>query len=128
MQDPILGELLSDTRAVVARLLEEPPRSRESLTEALATAAARNRAAVRRSMSVADGGLAERLTDRCEALLGLWDGLDLRGRKLVQAAVLYFALEDDGAADLDSAFGFDDDAEVIDVVGRALGLPPLEVR
>ncbi|MEZ4236266.1 MAG: hypothetical protein R3F59_08920 [Myxococcota bacterium] len=127
-RDPILGDLLSDTRAVVSRLLEEPLREPAELRRLLDEAEEVLRHELSRQMAVADGALAERLVTRCRALLDRWEVASPRERKLVQVAVRYFVMEDDGAADLDSAFGFDDDAEVIDAVSRALGLPPLEAR
>lgn len=42
-------------------------------------------------------------------------------RRLVQAAVRYFVIEDDADSDLDSILGLDDDAEVLNAVLRHLG-------
>jgi hypothetical protein len=42
-------------------------------------------------------------------------------RRLVQAAVRYFLIEEDADSDLDSILGLDDDAEVLNAVLRHLG-------
>ena len=42
-------------------------------------------------------------------------------RRLVQAAVRYFIIEDDADSDLDSILGLDDDAEVMNAVLKKLG-------
>jgi hypothetical protein len=42
-------------------------------------------------------------------------------RRLVQAAVRYFLIEEDADSDLDSILGLDDDAEVVNAVMRHLG-------
>jgi hypothetical protein len=122
-EDPILGELLSDTRPVVRQLLSEPLRDPATLRDAVDAYLARVRQVD--PLSVADRALGEALARRCGALLARWDELDGRGRHLVQAAALYFVLEDDGDGDLESPFGFDDDLEVFNAVAKALGEPPL---
>ena len=43
-------------------------------------------------------------------------------RRLVQAAVRYFVIEEDADSDLNSILGLDDDAEVINAVLKKLGL------
>jgi uncharacterized membrane protein YkvA (DUF1232 family) len=48
--------------------------------------------------------------------------LDGRLRRLIQAAVLYFVLEDDGEPDTDSVVGFDDDLEIVELVKKELEL------
>ncbi len=42
-------------------------------------------------------------------------------RRLVQAAVRYFIIEDDADSDLDSILGLDDDAQVVNAVLKHLG-------
>ncbi len=42
-------------------------------------------------------------------------------RRLVQAAVRYFVIEEDADSDLDSILGLDDDADVLNAVLRKLG-------
>lgn len=123
IDDPLLGRLLSDTREVVSRLLDEPLRDPEALRTDLLRYARRFRALDERSL--ADLRVAEALQRGCGDLLDRWPSLDPRGRRLAQVAVRYFVMEDDGDDDLDSPFGFDDDLEVYNAVAEALGAPPL---
>ena len=122
-EDPVLGELLSDTRPLVRQLLAEPLRDPGTLRADLASYAARISAVD--PLSIADQPLGEALARGCAAMLARWPELDGRGRHLVQAAVLYFVLETDGDDDLESPFGFDDDLEVFNAVAKALGEPLL---
>jgi hypothetical protein len=122
-EDPVLGELLSDTRTQVRQLLSEPlrdPGALGGLLDAYVVEVERID-----PLSLADQELGRALARRVRALLARWPALDTRGRHLVQAAVLYFVLELDGDDDLESPFGFDDDLEVFNAVAEALGEPPL---
>ena len=117
--DPLLGELLSDTRGVVRRLMDEPlsaPGELAGQLDRLGDELSEERSHLRADL---ESGLA--LVGRARALLGRWTDLDHRGRRLVQVAVRYLVMEEDGDGDLTSAFGFDDDEEVIDAVERTLG-------
>jgi uncharacterized membrane protein YkvA (DUF1232 family) len=69
-----------------------------------------------------DPQLARSLVDASLKLLGtLKDETPETTRRLVQAAVRYFVIEDDADGDLDSILGLDDDAEVMNAVLRRLG-------
>ena len=69
-----------------------------------------------------DPTLARGLVEASQRLLGtLTEETPTRTRRLVQAAVRYFLIEDDADADLDSILGLDDDADVINAVLRHLG-------
>ncbi|MEM9693857.1 MAG: hypothetical protein AAGA56_15020 [Myxococcota bacterium] len=66
--------------------------------------------------------LVDALTDTSLELLGsLQDDTPEQTRRLVQAAVRYFVIEDDADRDLDSILGLDDDAEVLNAVVAHLG-------
>ena len=123
-EDPILGELLSDTRLVIRRLLAEPPCDPAVLRQELELGGSRYRS-LDPSQVMADLRLARAIEGRCREWLDGWATLDARARKLAQVALRYFVLEDDGDGDLTSAFGFDDDLEVVNAVSRALGQAPL---
>lgn len=72
--------------------------------------------------SAIDGVLAQGLVAASLSLLGtLNDDTPDRDRKIVQAAVRYFIIDEDGDADLESALGLDDDAEVMNAALRHLG-------
>lgn len=66
-------------------------------------------------------GTADRLADKLEDLIAVANTeMPSYERGLVQAAVLYFVDEDDQQADLQSSFGFDDDALVVDAVDKLI--------
>jgi uncharacterized membrane protein YkvA (DUF1232 family) len=69
-----------------------------------------------------DPTLANTLAEASLRLLGtLKEGTPESTRRLVQAAVRYFVIEEDADSDLDSILGLDDDAEVLNAVLRKLG-------
>lgn len=70
------------------------------------------RAAVRRNEFL-DLDLAESLAATLLDLLNAAEGYDEHGRRIVQAAVAYFADEDTAEADFDEIAGFEDDRSVI---------------
>jgi len=71
-----------------------------------------------------DPALARGLAEASLRLLGtLSDDTPEPTRRLIQAAVRYFVIEDDADSDLDSILGLDDDAEVVNAVLRHLGHP-----
>jgi hypothetical protein len=69
------------------------------------------------------------ITDRCRAMLERWNALGPEARRLVAAAVRYFALRDDAVDDIGSDFGLVDDAQVVNAVLAHFGfaLPPIEI-
>jgi len=69
-----------------------------------------------------DNTLAEAITRCCEGLLDLAEGdADEATRRLVQAAVRYFVVEEDVEPDRESLWGLDDDAVVCGAVAHYLG-------
>jgi uncharacterized membrane protein YkvA (DUF1232 family) len=69
-----------------------------------------------------DPKLVKALVDASMRLLGtLKETTPESTRRMVQAAVRYFLIEDDADGDLDSILGLDDDAEVINAVLAKLG-------
>jgi hypothetical protein len=76
-----------------------------------------------------DPTLARALVDASQRLLGtLTEDTPDGTRRLVQAAVRYFIIEDDADGDLDSILGLDDDAEVMNAVLRHLGYDDWQVH
>ncbi len=72
--------------------------------------------------AVVDTATAFALTEGCLALLDhLQHDSSTETHMLIQLACRYFVLEEDAEGDLDSSIGFDDDAEVFDVICRYLG-------
>lgn len=111
---PWVDELLSDTRAVVRGLLEEPLQPLDDLKAAIEG----YRSAIETAPS-ADQELGLALIDGAGHLLGC--ARCEATHRLVQVAVRYFVMDDDGDDDLASAFGFDDDVEVFNAVAGELG-------
>lgn len=75
-----------------------------------------------------DLGLARRVASDLDRLISLADrrSLDERRRRLIQAAVRYFALDRDAEGDTASPIGFDDDELVVRAVARELGFEDAE--
>ena len=69
------------------------------------------------------------ITDRCRAMLDRWSALGPDQRRMVAAAIRYFALRDDAVDDIGSEFGLMDDAQVVNAVLACLGLalPPIGI-
>lgn len=126
MDDSLLAQLLSDSREVVSRLLSEAPTTAtelrtqvDDLDEILQQAG---------DESFADLVLARQLVTGCRALLDHWQHADPATRRLIQVAVRYVVLEEDGDEDLSSPFGFDDDVEVFNAVVQVIGHHDLIIR
>jgi uncharacterized membrane protein YkvA (DUF1232 family) len=75
-----------------------------------------------------DVNLAEAILRTCRTLLGDWTDLSEEERRLVQLACDYYVDPYDEDGDLESVFGFDDDAEVVNLVLNELGREDLQVR
>jgi hypothetical protein len=76
-----------------------------------------------------DVNLAECISRGCAALIEeLWDDASEQQRKLIQVACGYFIIEDDEAGDLNSVFGFDDDAAVFNVIAEYLDRDDLLIQ
>jgi len=76
-----------------------------------------------------DVNLAECISRSCKTLLNEeWDRAEDFGKRLIQAACYYFVESDDQDGDLESVYGFDDDAEVLNEVLELLNRPDLTVQ
>lgn len=67
-----------------------------------------------------DATLARAIVHCCEGLLEMSEDADEPTRRLVQAAVRYFVIEEDVEPDRDSLWGLDDDAVVCGAVASFL--------
>jgi len=77
---------------------------------------------------VMDGRLGKELAEASEQLLYRFPDEDSEdGQLLIQAAIRYFVLNEDAEGDMDSLVGFDDDAQVFNVVVEELGHGDLSV-
>lgn len=121
----MLFDLISElARPHFAQLLEEAPIALDDLRGRVQQHASE----LQQAGGAVDVELAAQLADSC---LGLIDSLsDFSGdtsRKLVQAACMYFVLEDDASPD-SSEGGLIDDAEVVNAVATHLDLERLVIR
>lgn len=104
------------------RLMREPRRSREEMRRRVASYAV-SIESLARDVDYLDVDLVQRIANRCHRLIEtIHDGVSEDHRRLVQAAVLYFVLDDDAEGDTSSLIGFDDDRLVVDAVARELGV------
>ncbi len=65
------------------------------------------------------------LNSVCHRLLDRLAAAPEDHRRMVQAAVRYFILDEDAESDLHSPIGFDDDAQVVKTVAAAIGAQDL---
>lgn len=81
---------------------------------------------VGRMVKLLDMGAAEKLATVSIALIDHVEGGAEEPRRLVQAAVRYFVLEEEDD-EITGVLGFDDDTQVLNAVSRALGRSDLVV-
>ncbi len=76
-----------------------------------------------------DVNLADCIHRCCLTLLNeQWDGEGGHHNRLIQAACYYFVENDDEDGDLQSVYGFDDDAELLNVILEHLDRPDLVIQ
>src|SRR5688572_11315856 len=132
MQSTIVDDLVSNLpahlRASIDSLLQRPVATREHMLAELDAYTQRIDDSVRRQPDL-DVNLAEAILQACRTLLHEhWSDLSEDQRRLVQIACDYYVDSEDEAGDLESVFGFDDDAEVLNLVVDALHRSELNVR
>jgi len=116
-------DLLSDAQAAVEPLFDQPLVPMYVLR---AEVVAYRDYLQREEPLNADLGMGLSVARSSLRMLGrLGDRPDPRAHRLAQVAVRYFVCRDDGDGDLQSLFGFDDDAEVLNQVVRRLGMTDL---
>ncbi len=75
-----------------------------------------------------DVNLADCIARCCLTLLNeQWDGEGDHHKRLIQVACYYFVENDDEESDLQSVYGFDDDAELLNVILEHLDCPDLAI-
>lgn len=120
----IVAQLPESVELVFRRMMRESRRSREELRRLVATHLVRLESASREADYI-DAPLAGRIANLCHRLIDtIAPPVDEDHRRVVQAAVLYFALEEDVEGDTVSLIGLDDDRLVVDAVCRELGIDP----
>jgi hypothetical protein len=76
-----------------------------------------------------DVNLADCIHRCCRTLLNeRWDGEGDHHKRLIQAACYYYVENDDEDGDLQSVYGFDDDAELLNVILEHLDRPDLVIQ
>lgn len=120
----IVEQLPESVELVFRRMMREPRRSREELRRLVARHLVRLESASRASDYI-DAPLAGRIATLCHRLIDtIAPPVEEDHRRVVQAAVLYFALEEDAEGDTTSLIGLDDDRLVVEAVCQELGLDP----
>ena len=76
-----------------------------------------------------DVNLADCIARCCLTLLNeQWDGEGDHRKRLIQAACYYYVERDDEDGDLQSVYGFDDDADLLNVILEHLDRPDLAIQ
>lgn len=127
MSDTFFSSLSPTTMELVQTLMAEPLIAPKTLKAQVETYREEVRAAAENNANV-DLELAMSIAGSCLSLLATIDGDTSESHhRLVQLACRYFVEEEDEDGDLDSVIGFDDDAEVVNLVAGQLGLDDLKI-
>lgn len=125
MSDNFFSNLSPETLSLVQTLLEEPLRSADDLRREVRAYQARIEAAE----GNADVELGQQIAEACLGMLDMLEhDVSESHHRFVQLACRYFVEEEDEDGDLDSMLGFDDDAEVLNLVADQLGHPEFKVE
>jgi hypothetical protein len=128
MMEDLVSSLPPQVRTSVDGLLLRPTSTREHMLAELDAYTVRIDDAARRRPDL-DVNRAEGIMRACRTLLDEdWGGLPDDQRRMVQLACDYYIDPDDEDGDLESVFGFDDDAQVLNLVLDALQRSELKVR
>jgi len=118
----IVNQLPESVELVFRRMMREPRRSREELRRLVARHLVRLESASRETDFI-DAPLAGRIATQCHRLIDtIAPPVEEDHRRVVQAAVLYFSLEEDVEGDTESLIGLDDDRLVVKAVCQELGV------
>jgi hypothetical protein len=123
-----MTELSDELRRALGRFYDLPLTSRSTL-EAMITEYADDieRAATQRGDL--DVHLADCISRSCMTLLNEeWDRAEDFGKRLIEAACQYFVESDDQDGDLESVYGFDDDAELVNEILELLNRQDLTIQ
>jgi len=125
----LLSELPEKSRPIFCRLAASmPPGITPTTLRALLDDHLRDvREASRSNTSIAVE-LAQHVAEACRAALRSWPALDPDARRVLTAAVNYFALRRDSSDDFAAPTGFEDDARVVNAVLAWIGRSDLRVE
>ena len=125
--DDVVSNLPPHLRGSIENLLQRPVATREHMLAELDAYTQRIDDSARRRSDL-DVNLAEAILQSCRTLLHQhWPDLSGDQRRLVQVTCDYYVDSEDEAGDLESVAGFDDDAEVLNLMLDALRRPELKV-
>lgn len=128
MTDELVSNLPAHLRAPIQDLLRRPVATREHMLAELDVYTRDIDDAARRRSDL-DVNLAEAIVQACRSLLDeSWADRSEEQRRLVQLVCDYYVDPEDRDGDLESVHGFDDDAEVLNLVLDALQRSDLKVR
>ncbi len=117
----VIARLPGSVEAVFRRMMREPRRSREELRRLVAAHLVKLET-LAREVDYLDVELATDVANRCHRLIDtIAPPVSEDHRRLVQAAVLYFILDEDVEGDTTSLIGLDDDRLVVTAVCDELG-------
>ena len=121
-------ELPDELRQALGRLYDMPLTSKSALeVRIIQYADDIERAATKRGDL--DVHLADCISRSCMTLLNEeWDRSEDFGKRLIEAACQYFVESDDQDSDLESVYGFDDDAELVNEIVELLNRQDLTVQ
>lgn len=122
----LLHAIPAAVREAFATIYPDVPESPEALRAKLDQHLAETDAAATRNEFV-DLHLSRVIAGRLRDALTTWDTLDPDARRILHAAIAYYALREDAEDDIGSVLGFEDDAQVANACLRALGRPDLEI-
>ena len=121
-------KLPDDLRQALGRLYDMPLTSKTAL-EARIIQYADDIEQAATNRGDLDVHLADCISRSCMTLLNEeWDRAEDFGKRLIQAACHYFVESDDEDGDLDSVYGFDDDAELVNEILELLNRQDLTIQ
>lgn len=117
----VIARLPDSVEVLFCKMMREPRRSSEELRRLVAAHLLRLET-LAREVDYLDVELAAEVANRCHRLIDTIDPpVSEDHRRLVQAAVLYFVLDEDVEGDTTSLIGLDDDRLVVVAVCDELG-------
>jgi hypothetical protein len=127
MYESIFENIPPSSQALTTTLLAAQPKGKEELISALNQYATVIEQAAQQRDDL-DVNLADCIGQSCITLLNEnWDRAGDEVQQLIQLACEYYMEEEDGDGDLNSVYGFDDDALVLNAIAESIGRPDLSV-
>ena len=122
-----MDALPEPTREAFAAAYPSTPGDVEELLTRVGSHAAETHSAATKSEAV-DLSLSLRIAGRLRTVLEAWESFTPPQRAAIEAAIAYYALNEDGHSDLHTLAGFEDDAAVVNAVLTYIGRSDLCIR